>query len=86
MMLCLGSLLKCEARFAFWCAVIVTLHFIHFMPGAVEKEVKSLDEMVAVLEMGTLRRATASTNMNNRLVGCTGCQQLLGLRGHWPAA
>jgi kinesin family protein 4/21/27 len=36
------------------------------LAGAVEKEVKSLDEMVAVLEMGTLCRATASTNMNNR--------------------
>ncbi|KAL6746535.1 hypothetical protein V8C86DRAFT_2939694 [Haematococcus lacustris] len=34
--------------------------------GAVEKEVTSQEEMAAVLEMGTLCRATASTNMNSR--------------------
>jgi hypothetical protein len=36
------------------------------LEGAVEREVKSRAEMMAVLEQGTLSRATASTNMNNR--------------------
>jgi hypothetical protein len=36
------------------------------LEGAVEKEVRSKEEMMAVLEQGTLCRATASTNMNNR--------------------
>ncbi|GFR40655.1 hypothetical protein Agub_g1240 [Astrephomene gubernaculifera] len=34
--------------------------------GAVEKEVRSREEMAEVLEMGTLCRSTGSTNMNNR--------------------
>lgn len=34
--------------------------------GAVEREVHSREEMAEVLEMGTLCRSTASTNMNNR--------------------
>ncbi|GAX80469.1 hypothetical protein CEUSTIGMA_g7908.t1 [Chlamydomonas eustigma] len=34
--------------------------------GAIEKEVKTTDEMAAVLDMGTLCRATASTSMNSR--------------------
>ncbi|KAG1655297.1 hypothetical protein FOA52_002456 [Chlamydomonas sp. UWO 241] len=34
--------------------------------GATEKEVRSVDEMAAVLEMGTLCRSTASTNMNSK--------------------
>lgn len=36
------------------------------LAGAVEREVKSLPEMAMVLEQGSLCRATASTNMNNR--------------------
>ncbi len=36
------------------------------LEGAVEREVKTRAEMMAVLEQGTLCRATASTNMNNR--------------------
>ena len=32
--------------------------------GAVEKDVKSVEEMAGVLETGTLCRSTASTNMN----------------------
>lgn len=34
--------------------------------GAVEKDVATREDMAAVLEMGTLCRSTASTNMNNR--------------------
>ncbi|GLI69654.1 hypothetical protein VaNZ11_014325 [Volvox africanus] len=34
--------------------------------GAVEKEVRSREEMAEVLELGTLCRSTASTSMNNR--------------------
>ena len=34
--------------------------------GVVEREVHCEEEMAAVLEMGSLCRATASTNMNNR--------------------
>ncbi len=36
------------------------------LAGAVEQEVRNREEMAAVLERGSLCRATASTNMNNR--------------------
>jgi len=36
------------------------------LAGAVEREVHSREEMATVLEQGSLCRAVASTNMNNR--------------------